>query len=158
MELPSWLQPKRDTVIASSDSDPNVKKSRSMELPSWLQPTKKTIKSEVRHSVENTDSSQTTPQPSGSVDIEKSEKDTNGSTTTTSRRDAPFIKKELTEWQGTPKRTQHVEEKIEENGELFCEELRIPKRTNLTANGKPSRPKDIARKVHQQLILKLRIL
>ena len=41
-ELPFWLQPKRDTEIASSDSDPNVKNRSSMELPFWLQPTKKT--------------------------------------------------------------------------------------------------------------------
>ena len=93
----------------------------------------------MRHSVGNTDSLQPTPKPSGTVDIEKSEKDTNGSTTTTtSRKDAPFIKKELPEWLRIPKRTQHVEEKSEENEELFCEELRIPERTNLKANGKPS--------------------
>ena len=101
----------------------------------------------MRHSGENTsseqelpDSLQPTPKPSGTVDMEKNEKDTIGSSTATSRRNALFIKKELPEWLRTPpKQTQHVEEKIEEDEELFCEELRIPKRTNLTANGKPSR-------------------
>ena len=126
---------KRDTEIISSDSDPNMKKRSNKELPSWLQPTEKPITSEDRHGIANTsrkkelpDSLQPTPKPSGTVHLEKSKNDTNDSDTTNSRRNVQFIKKERL--RTPPKQTQPVEDKNEEDEEMFYEELDTPKRSS----------------------------
>ena len=127
-ELPCWLQAKCDKETPSPDStkssakgsEPNMKKRSSQELPCWLQPTVK---------------------PAEPEDLDKTDNVMNDTkaNATTSRRNKPFIKKELPEWlQPIPKSTKPAEKKIEDEEPLF-EELRIPKRSNTTANGRPSR-------------------